>query len=259
MAVRYTPQYNAELRRKVHNFNQTVTRAEKAGVPKNRLPRKIKMRELKASYTSRKELERALEQLQTFTRKSTNDRINIGDYKTTQFNYDFVKTNKNLAKQYFQREFERVEKRVAKFPGERDYLNTISAKINTLGKDVRSLDDKEFKASINAINEFLGASSERKERYRGFLSEVEAVMDTLNVEEDRKNNFFKKFQQLTPTQFLYAYDNNDIIARVYELYFKRNDDGSVQLNTDVDSANEIIDSLFEQADLMIEDAKNNSV
>ena len=84
-------------------------------------------------------------------------------------------------------------------------------------------------------------------------------MGVLEIDEDVKNNFFNKFQQLTPTQFLYAYDNNDIIARVYELYFKRNADGTVQLNTDVNSANDIMNSLFEQADLMVEDAKVNSV
>ena len=260
MSIRFTPEYNAEIRRKVHNFNQNVIRAGKAGVPKNRLPKTIKVRELKASYPSRKEMEKALAQLEKFSRKATNDRISVGeDYKTTQWNYDFVKTNQNLAKEYFKREYKRVEQRTAKFVGERDYLNTISAKIETLGKNVNELDDKEFKASYNAINEFLGASSLRKERYREFLSVVEEVMDTLDVDEDVKNKFFKKFQKLTPTQFLYAYDNNDIIARVYELYFKRNDDGTVQLNTDVNSANDIINSLFEQADLMVEDAKANSV
>ena len=260
MAIRYNKAYNARIRNIVHNFNQSRKRAEKAGVPKNRLPRTVKVSELKSSYTSRKEMEKALTQLESFSRKATNDRISIGDnFKTTRWNYDFVKTNQNLAKEYFEREYKRVEQRTSKFVGERDYLNTISAKIETLGKNVNELDDKEFKASYNAINEFLGASSLRKERYREFLSVVDEVMGVLEIDEDVKNNFFNKFQQLTPTQFLYAYDNNDIIARVYELYFKRNADGTVQLNTDVNSANDIMNSLFEQADLMVEDAKVNSV
>ena len=260
MAIRYTPEYNAEIRRRVHNFNQTRNRAEKAGVPKNRLPNPVKVSELKSSYKTKRELERALNQLDRFSRKSTKQRINItDDFKTTKWNYDFVKGNRDLAKEYFENEFKRVEKRTARFPGERDYLNTISAKIETLGKNIDNLDDKEFKASYNAINEFLGASSLRKERYREFLSVAEEVMDTLEIDDEVKNKFFKKFEQLTPTQFLYAYDNNDIVARVYELYFKRNADGSVQLNTDENSAKEIMNSLFEQADLMVEDAKLNSV
>ena len=260
MAIRYNPKYNAEIRRIVHNFNQTRNRAEKAGVPKNRLPNTIKVSELKASYKNKNDLQKVLKQLEKFTRKATNNRINIGnDFKTTQWNIDFLKTNRNLAKEYFKREFERVEKRVSKFPGERDYLNTISAKIDVLSKDVKNLDDKEFKASLNAVNEFIEAPSVRSTRYRGFLRVVEDVMDSLEVDKKKKDEFFKKFEQLTPTQFLYMYDNNNIIARVYELYFKRNENGEVQLNTDVDSANDIIESLFEQSDLIIEDAKLNSV
>lgn len=260
MAIRYTPEYNAEIRRRVHNFNQTRNRAEKAGVPKNRLPNPVKVSELKSNYKTKRELERALNQLDRFSKKSTNQRINItDDFKTTKWNYDYVKGNRDLAREYFKKEFERVEKRVSHYPGERDYLNTISAKIDILSKDINKLEEREFKASLSAVNEFMNAPTQRKSAYRGYLTVVEDVMDTLNINNTKKNAFFKKFEQLTPTQFLYMYDNNALIERVYELYFKRNENGEVQLNTDVDSANEIIDELLEQADLMVEDAKLNSV
>lgn len=260
MAIRYNKAYNARIRNIVHNFNQSRNRAEKAGVPKNRLPRTVKVSELKASYPTRKELEKALVQLESFSRKATNDRISIGDdFKTTRWNYDFVKNNRNLAKEYFEREYKRVESRTVKFPGERDYLNTISAKIETLGKNVNELDDKEFMASLNAVNQFLGASSMRKSQYRGFLSEVEEVMKTIGIKEDERDNFFKKFEGLTPTQFLYAYDNNDVIARVYALYFKRDAEGNLIINTSNGSAKDIIKDLFKKVDYIIEDAKTNSV
>lgn len=260
MAIQYTPKYNAEIRRRVHNFNQTRNRAEQAGVPKNRLPRTVKVSELKSNYKTRRELERALSQLDRFTRKGTQNRISIGDnFKTTKWNFDYVKNNQNLAKEYFEKEFKRVEKRTSKYAGERDYLNTISAKIDVLGKNIDSLDDKEFTASLNAVNEFMQAPSQQKTAYRSYLAVVEDVMDTLNVDKKKQDAFFKKFEQLTPTQFLYMYDNNDVISRVYELYFKKGEDGEVQLNTDVSSANEIIDSLLEQTDIMVEDAKANSV
>ena len=247
MAIRYTPEYNAEIRRRVNNFNQNRKRAELAGVPKNRLPNPVKVSELKAN-------------IKTKSKKATNDRINIGeDFKTTKWNYDYLKINRNLAKEYFENEYKRVEKRVLFLFGEHNYLDTISAKIELLSKDINTLEDREFRASLNAVNEFMHAPSQRKTAYRGYLMVVEEVMDTLNIDKATKDAFFKKFEQLTPTQFLYMYDNNALIERVYELYFKRNENGEVQLNTDVDSANEIIEELLEQADLMIEDAKLNSV
>lgn len=260
MAIKFTPEYNADIRRRVHNFNQVRKRALDAGVPKNRIPNLVKVRDLKASIRNKNALERYLKHLERFSRKSTNELVNISDdYKVTKWYYNFVKDNRELAKQYFEDEYKRVEKRTSKYPGERDYLNTITAKIGVLEKDINALDDKEFRATLNAVNEFFNAPSLRKERYREYLSVVEEVMDTLEIDDDVKNKFFKNFEQLTPTQFLYAFDNNSIIERIYELYFKRNDDGTVQINTDEDSAKELVNSLLEQTDLIIEDAKANSV
>lgn len=260
MAIRYNPKYNKEIQRVVRNFNRTRKRAEQAGVPKNKLPNPVKISELKANFNTRKDLDKVLNQLQKFSVRSTKQRIKIGeDFNTTQWNYDFLKLNRNLAKEYFEKEYARVEKRVSQYPGERDYLNTISAKIDVLDRDIKDLGGREFGAGFRAVNEFMQAPSQRKSAYRGYLAVVEDVMDTLNIDNTKRNVFFKKFEQLTPTQFLYMYDNNALIERVYELYFKRNENGEVQLNTDVDSANEIIDELLEQVDFMVEDAKLNSV
>lgn len=260
MAIRYTPEYNAEIRRRVHNFNQNRKRAELAGVPKNRLPNPVKVSELKANIKTKSELERVLNQLDKFSKKATNDRINIGeDFKTTKWNYDYLKINRNLAKEYFENEYKRVEKRVSQLPGERNYLDTISAKIELLSKDINTLEDREFRASLNAVNEFMRAPSQRKTQYRSFLSEVEEVMKTIGYNKSKRDEFFKKFEQLTPTQFLYAYDNSGLIARVYALYFERDDSGDVVINTTHESAEEILNELFEQIDFIIEDAKLNSV
>lgn len=260
MATKFSKEYNKDARRRVYNFNRTRNRAERAGVPKNRLPRTVKLSDLKKSTKSKQELNKILNQLDKFTRKSTSDFIQIdNEFKTTKWNYDFLERNRKLAKDYFKTEYKRVEKRTGRFPGERGYLDTINAKMKVLDKDINKLSGKEFQAALNATYEFMEAPSVRKNKYRGFLSAVEEVMDVIGVKKEQKDAFFKKFEQLTPTQFLYAYDNNDIIARVYELYFKRNEEGEVLLNTDLNSAKEIIDSLFEQADFIIEDAKVNSV
>lgn len=260
MATKFSKEYNKDARRRVYNFNRTRNRAERAGVPKNRLPRTVKLSDLKKSTKSKQELNQILNQLDKFTRKSTSDFIQIdNEFKTTKWNYDFLERNRKLAKDYFKTEYKRVEKRTGRFPGERGYLDTINAKMKVLDKDINKLSGKEFQAALNATYEFMEAPSVRKNKYRGFLSAAEEVMDVIGIKKEQKDAFFKKFEQLTPTQFLYMYDNNDVIARVYELYFKRSDEGEVLLNTDVETAAEIIESLFEQADLMVEDAKINSV
>lgn len=260
MAIRYNKSYNEKINRSVRNFNRTVKRAEEAGIPKNRLPEPIKVSEIKGSFHNRKDVDKLLKQLDKFSRssvKSMNKYTN--DVRTTEWNYDFVKANQLLAKEYFESEYWRVAERASKFPGERDYLDTISAKIDLLSKDVTELDDVEFQASLRAVNQFINAPSLRKERYREYLHYIEEVMNVVGIPEEEQNKFFKKFEQLTPTQFLYAYDHSDIIARTYELYFKRDKYGDVILNTTTENAEELIDELFSQVDYIIEDAKANSV
>jgi len=259
MAVRYTPEYSAEIRRRIYNFNQTRRRAEESGVPQSRLPRPVKVSEFKKIYKNKRDLERALNHLDKFSRKSTRDIIHLDDIIMTRWDYEYFKLNRKLAEQYFQNEYDRVEARTSIYPGERDYINTISAKLNVLKNDINELNGREILAGLRAVQEFVASPSLRKTQYRNYMRAVEEVMDTVGIDEASKKAFFKKLEQLTPTQFLYLNDHNPIISRVCELYFDKNDYGEVMLNIDVDSAENIIENLLEDIDLMIEEAKRNSV
>lgn len=258
MVIRANKSYENKIKQKIKNYNERLRYAENAGVPKNRLPRKAKLFNFQTIYTTKKEMDKALARLDKFNMDSAKKLKNIGDTRTTEWNYDLFKENRKLAKEYFESEYNRVEKRTLKYAGERDYLNTISAKIDVLDKDMEKLSGVEYQAGLRAIEEFMNAPMLRKNNYRQFLNEVEAVMETIGVDKNKRNEFFKKFETLTPTQFLYAYDNNDVINRVYALYFKRDVNGEVIINTNIGSAKAIIDDLFEQVDYIIEDAKLNS-
>lgn len=259
MGIRYTSEYSAEIRRRIHNFNQTRRRAEESGVPKSRLPRPVKVSEFKKIYQNKRDLERVLNHLDKFSMKSTRDIIRLDDIIMTRWDYEYFKLNRKLATQYFQSEYKRVEERTSTYPGERDYLDTISAKINVLTSDLSKLTGREIRAGLRAVQEFVASPSLRKTQYRNYLTIVEEVMDTLGFGEDVKNAFFKKFEQLTPTQFLYLYDHEPIIARIYELYFEKDEAGNVVLNLDEERAKDLINHFLENVDIMIEDTKRNSV
>lgn len=254
MAIRYDKDYNARLRKDVRNFNQRRTRAIKRGF--TNLPPAQLVSELKARYTTRSDLDRAVKQLRNFKADDSLRKIETsGGVKAVKWQYQFIKSNVENAKEYFQSEYERVSKRTGKFPGERTYLDTIAAKIDLLNNDINYMTQSQFRSALTAVNEFAKAPSRLKASYRGFLSEVEFVMDKLDIPKEKQDAFFKKFSKLTPTQFLYAYDNNDIIARVYGLYFKSDGEGQI---TTSDKADEAIEVLMEEADDIIADAKLNS-
>lgn len=257
MAINYTSEYNAKLRRDVQNFNKKRNRAIKRGF--TNVPPLQKVSDLKARYTKRSELDKELKRLESFRQKDLLSKVeNKGGAKAITWEFQNLKTNAKAAKAYFEREYERVNKRTGRFPGERLYLDNIKAKINLLELNIDYMSQSQFRSAISTVNEFATSIEHRKAQYRGFLNEVDWVMERLNISGEQRDAFFKKFEGLTPTQFLYAYDNNDIIARIYALYEKPTNDGEAILNTSEEDAEDLINTLMEEADDIVNDAKLNA-
>lgn len=257
MAIRFDSGYNKNIRSIVANYNQRRKRMIKAGY--KQVPRAALVSELKGRYSTRNELDRELNYLKNLGKKDLLRRVETsGGVKAIGWQYDYAKNNLKNAREYFVSEYKRVSKRVAKYPGERQYLDTIKNKINLLDMNIDYMNQSDFRSVITTIDEFAMSPSMRKAQYRGFLSEVDWVMEKIGYDEEKRDKFFKKFSKLTPTQFLYAYDNNDIIGKIYRLYHKDYGQEEATL-TDGEDAETLMDLLTEQADVIIEDAKENAV
>lgn len=256
MSIKYSSAFNNKIYSVVRNYNKRRTRMEKRGF--KQLPAPAKVSELKSRYTVRSDLINELNRLKNLGRGDILTKVeNEGGARSVAWEFDYLKTNSKNAKEYFQREYERVSKRVGRFPGERTYLDTISAKIDLLDKNINYMNQSDFRSAVTAINEFATSPTRRKEQYRGFLSEVEWVMEKTGYSKDERDAFFNKFSKLTPSQFLYAYDNNDIIAKIYNLYHKDYGESEAHLTSNEDDAKASIEELIEQADEIILDAKAN--
>jgi hypothetical protein len=255
MAIRYNKELNARLRREVDNFNKKRKRAIQRGF--RQLPPAMKVSELKARYTVKSDLDRELNRLRKFNITNALERVETqGGIDSTSWELKYLKGNVRNARDYFQRELNRASKRAAKFPGEAERVNNIRAKIDILDIDLSYMNQEQFRSAKRAIFEYVEAPAKRKAGYRGFLTEVDLVMQRLGYSQDEIDSVLNKFNKLNPEQFLYAYDHFDIISRIYELadspvY------GGLKLNTTDEDAENLVDTLREQVDGVITDAKNN--
>ena len=255
MAIRYNSELNNKIVRDVRNYNKRRKLMITKGF--HSIPDAVTVSELKSRYTSRKDLLRELKRLKTLSVKNILKKVeNAGGVKAVAWKFDYIKQNQQNAIDYYESELKRVTKRSVRFPAESRIVNLIQDKINLLKNDLDYMNQNQFRTAYSAISEFMKSGVNQRAKYRGFLHEVESVMNTLGMPDEVKNKFFNKFKKLSPRQFLYAYDNNDIIARVYSLYFKR-EDTRVILNTTDDNATDIINSLLEQTDDIIADAQAN--
>lgn len=253
MAIRYSKELNARLRREVDNYNKKRKRAIQRGF--RQLPPAMKVSELKARYTVKSDLDREINRLRKFNITDALEKVETqGGVDSTSWELKYLKGNVANARDYFEREYQRVSKRVSKFPGEAERLNNIKAKIDILDIDLSYMNQDQFRSAKRAIFEYVEAPAKRKAGYRGFLTEVDLVMQRLGYSSDEIDSVLDKFNELKPEQFLYAYDHFDIISRIYELadspiY------GGLKMNTTDEDAENLVDTLKDEVDGIIKDAK----
>lgn len=246
---------NARYAREVENYRRRRKRLVDAGF-KNVLP-DFKLRDLRSIYNSSSDLEKQLKVLAKFTQKTLLNKITTkSGAKVSSWQFANLKTNRELAKNYFEKEYERINQRVFTYPGERTYLNNIQAKIGLLDLDINVMDEQQFRSAHAAILEFEKSNEMRRAEYRGFLNEVDWLMEKLDVPSEKRDKFFKKFETLTPQQFLYVYDNNPIIAKIYSLYHKSSD-GEAYIMEEEDPE-EMLNQLMKYADAIVKEAKLNA-
>ena len=258
MAIRYDANYNAKINRVVKNFNQKRNRAIKRGF-KN-VPQTIKVSDLKARYTSRRELNKQLTQLAKFSRGG--DAVlrqveNEGGATAIKWELDYLKANVKAARKFFADEYRTVAAKVGDFPGERMRLDAIAKKLSTLDLDLAYMSQSQFNSYRAAINEYINKPKSYAAGYRGFLVEVEGVMRLVGISEGEIDKFFEKFNVLTPDQFHQLYENSDLIGRVYELADSPEYDDSLKLTTGRDEAKVLIDTLIEETDDLVDMAKQD--
>lgn len=249
MAIRYNKSYNNEIRKTVKRFNSVARTLSKRGIKLTSSP--IKVSDLKARYQTRRELNKELNLLNKVS--SSNDKLlkqveNSGGANAIQWELDYLKLNQRKAIEYFQHEKEIELKKKPMYPGERMRLDNIEQKLQILNLDLDYMNQEQFKSYRSSIREYLTIPSKIKGGYRGFLSEIESVMRLTGYSEDKINQLFNKFKNLTPSQFHEYYETSDLVKRIYELADSPTYENGIKLNTTQEDARNLIDTLMERVD-----------
>lgn len=256
MAIRFTPEYNREIRRVVANFNRKRNRAISRGF--RYLPEPVTTRELKQRYSKRVDLNRELSRMEAFS-SGRDDPLKIietsGGAKAIKWEYDNLKRNIKYAKAFFDREIEEglsldTPLRVT----QAEYVNNLRAKRDYLDLELAELSQSQFRTFRKTINEYIYANERNYNNYRGWMNEVEIIMRNLGYDNKTINKFFEGFDTLTPRQFLKMYQQSALVSRIYELYIPTNDK-SFKLSTTEEDAKELISSFMVQKEELIRKAK----
>ena len=244
------------IRKEVSNFNRRRKTAIKAGLKS--VPDKVYVSELKRRYDKREDLNRELKLLREFGRNSLKEVEMSGGVKAINWDVQYIKNNLEQAKRHYEHEIEILSPRVGTHPGERQRLDTALKNKSILEYDIDSLSQEQFESLKGSIKGFIRVRNAMASGYRGFLSEVDDVMSNVGVDEKVKTQFFKKINSLSQEQFFYMYENSDLIKRVYDLYVEKDEEGNVKLNTSKTDARALVDTLLDEVDVLVDEAKNKA-
>lgn len=249
---------NKEQQNIVRNYNRRVKYASNSGTPKKYLPQTYKLRELRRAFKSKAGLDRELKHLQSFTKQSLSEKANV-NFNASKWEIKHLTSLRDLAIKSYQKRVVSAQRKLEKgYMGQNLKIRNLQAKIATLNLDLNTVTESQYRSFKAAINEFIDFPSLQYRGYRGFLSELDWIMDNMGIPEADRTKFFNKFKKLTPEQFQYLYDNNDVIDKIYDLVDSPPTGGLKWVGTSSEGeAPRLIKELMENVDVYIEDARAN--
>ena len=257
MAIRYSGAYNKEISRVVQNFNRKRNRAIKQG--KRLVPPKMTVSNLKLRYENRRDLNRELKLLEKFGKRDALAEVeNAGGAKAIKWEVQYLKSNLKYAKEYFDREIKKASHiDTSMAVTKKEYLDNLRAKRQFLDLEISQLNPEDFRTFKNTMNDYFYGNKHNIQDYRGWLNEVEVIMRYMGYDDKTIDKFFEGFKDLTPEQFIMMYRENSIISRIYELYVPSKD-GDFKLSTSEEDARNLIDTMIEERDQMIDRVKKET-
>lgn len=253
----FDPDFNAEIRRVVYNFNRKRNRGIKRGF--KYLPDKLYVRDIKEQFRTKGEIEKYLHQIEQFNLMGSSayeEVITEGGAKTSRYNLNFIRDNLQATRDFYDREIaeaRRLFEADQYSMGRRDYLFNLETKRKELDLDINELTQSQLNAFEKYTNNMLNEHKSKLNAYRGFLGVVEEVMKMTGVDMKQRNKFFEKMSNLTPAQFVKMYRDSDVVERVYELLVSPKT-GQHFINTSDEDAENLINNLINNFDTIKEEA-----
>ena len=217
MAIHYTREENAYLRRQVANFRKKVKRLQRKGVSQGLLPNNIKVSDLKRTYDTWEDLEARLEQMRNFSSVGVTRQTSKGLVGTDiLFRYKQQEIDESviLAKQ--RRDSLRQTK--GRSPIKTQSLRNLTRKIQKISVDLEDIDFKTLqKVNANALT--LEEYSDRSETfYESFYKMLFQASEYSGANEEIIKDIKESLDKFTPEELSELLEKEDTISDLMAKY-----------------------------------------
>lgn len=252
MSIKFDKEYNKEIHDTVRYANARIKRLGKHGV--HIFDSSLKVRDLKYRYKkgTKADLDRELRMLRKLTvKEGLKKTTNAEGVSSSRWQKDYYMMNRQKAIAYYESRYEKLSSRIKEFPGKLNQLNAIGDKIALLKKVPETMTKEELRSYNATMKDYFSYPAIRRGGYRGFLSEVDLVMERLGYDEATRDGVFKKLSKLDIDQFQEMYDDSDLVERIYDLADSPKYKHAIIINTSTKKAKSLVDDFISQIDELV--------
>lgn len=266
--IRFDNKLNKEIRRIVNNYNAKIYRLEKNKRNVDiEIPVKFNkeaLKSLKASSRSRQELRRRLKELEDFSRRGGEEKINVNGLKIARYKYQSIKRYKRLATRRINAKIKFYNENKPTYKGQKDRF-TMRDQFDLEYQNLLTLKDKLLDVNINDLNEedinnylFKLRSNTRDEDYEKWQDNyIDLLMKTgrsFDVDESILNKLQSELKYLKPSNFNKLTKTENLIKQIIYYYRSIRDLGiDVAFNNLSGDVNGIFNELYENIGEIVKD------
>lgn len=264
MAIRYDSKLSRELARTVRNFNAKVRRLER--LEHELIPSRVSVASLKEEFTNRRELQRRLRELQSFSKRGVEDIITTaGGVKTTRYEFKLTKERARIAKIRLSREIRILGEATPTIYGRKtprrlvemgsEELSNLRAKRESLNKNIGELNREQYKRYRRRVYEE-AYSRWNNERTAKFFQSYMEILDKAGymagVPTETIDHIKNSLRKLTLTQFGAMMDLERAFKSIIDYYLVLKVQSGVLSTDDEQELRDIFEELDSNIDEMVE-------
>ena len=260
-----TSEDNAEIRRVVRNFNKRLKRLESYGM--QFLPEKQSVKELKQTFANRRDLQRRLNQLKQFDKKSASKIIKVGKdrVKMTEWEYKVFQRDRRVAKRRIEKEIGEIQSAItsrsrSKAPVQtlkREYLAQRLDELELLTRSTRGLSRSQIRSTTATAEKEVNRFKRDQTFKNNFFDMMFRDAQFTGLRDSRVDEIKAKLSELSPQQLLMAYYAEPQLKHFVEYYggkdFARAKEAEV---SEINKMDKNIDNLLSRVDSIVKEFKD---
>ena len=209
--IRYNSTDNKNIERVVSNFNRKIARLQKAGY--SQLPSKVSIRTIKSQFSTRRDLNVYLRDLQRFGRRGAEDIVTIDGKDFTKYDIDIFRRSLRREKSRLEREIAQAQTMTTQYPMQHDvYTANLKARRSALSGKWADIITTQVREKL------IEEPYRHAVIYDNYLEILFQDAYQIGFEDEKIEYIKERLLKLPPRKFIRALEDDPNIQYIFDYY-----------------------------------------